>query len=72
MIQEALGRYRDEVTEGSFPSTRYSPYKIGEGEVKSLSMVLRARGLGEVAEALEEEAHREVLERELLRSSNGM
>ena len=64
VIQEALINYREEVTEGSFPSSKFSPYKISEGEVKSLSVELRARGLGEVADAMEEDAHRERLEKQ--------
>ena len=59
-----MQRYREEVTEGSFPSSKFSPYRISEGEVKSLALELRARGLGAVAEAMEEEAHRDMVEKQ--------
>lgn len=69
VIQEALQKYREEVTDGSFPSSKFSPYNINEGEVKSLSVELRARGLDEVADAMEEEAHRDMLEKQRLKNA---
>jgi len=60
VIQEALQQYREDVATRSFPSYKFSPYRIPESEVLSLSSELRARGLADVANAVEEEANREV------------
>ncbi len=45
--------------------THTHAYRIPEQEVTNLSKELRARGLGEVAAAMEEEAHQEALRRAL-------
>lgn len=60
-IQQALSQYREEVAAGQFPTPAFSPYRIPEQEVNNLCVELRARGLGDVASAVEEEAHQEAL-----------
>jgi 3-methyl-2-oxobutanoate hydroxymethyltransferase len=53
-VQEALGQYRAEVAAGEFPGEKYSPYKMGEGQVAELELGLRREGLGEAADAVAE------------------
>ncbi|MCO5607953.1 hypothetical protein L7F22_062155 [Adiantum nelumboides] len=51
VINEALVSYRDNVTNGSFPSAVYSPYKIDQKEVESFLDDLKYKGLSETADA---------------------
>ncbi|GAX85519.1 hypothetical protein CEUSTIGMA_g12935.t1 [Chlamydomonas eustigma] len=59
VIQSAIQQYRDEVASRTFPGTAFSPYKIPDAEIESLARELRARGLEDIAKAVEEEAHRQ-------------
>ncbi|MCO5607950.1 hypothetical protein L7F22_062152 [Adiantum nelumboides] len=51
VINEALVSYRDDVTNGSFPSAVYSPYRIDQKEAESFLDDLKYKGLSEAAEA---------------------
>lgn len=59
-IQDALTKYREEVTSRTFPGTAYSPYKISQQEVHSLIHQLEAEGMPDVAEAVRHSAHQHV------------
>eukprot|EP00899_Mesostigma_viride_P028566 jgi/Mesvir1/8895/Mv02778-RA.1 len=47
VIQGALRQYRDEVTGGSFPSIRHSPYKLPEKEMENFVKSLQKEGLSD-------------------------
>lgn len=53
IIQSAITRYRDDVSARTFPSAAFSPYRIPAHEVDALASALSARGMGEVAEAVQ-------------------
>lgn len=50
-IQEALAAFQTEVSERQFPSPRYSPYALREGEDVRLVDALRTKGLDLAAAA---------------------
>ncbi len=53
VVQQALQRYRDDVTNGAFPSEQFSPYKLGsEEETASFAEQLDAAGFYEAAKAV--------------------
>lgn len=60
VIQEALTRYAREVETRQFPSRKYSPYKMSDGEVDLLAEELHRHGLikaaSAVADVVQEEA----------------
>ncbi|KAK9817891.1 hypothetical protein WJX72_003844 [[Myrmecia] bisecta] len=54
VIQDALQAYRDDVGSGAFPSTQFSPYKIPEAELDSLTKQLQESGFSKAADAVAE------------------
>ncbi|KAI3444488.1 hypothetical protein Pfo_001153 [Paulownia fortunei] len=50
-INKALLEYQEEVTNGSFPSSAYSPYKIGAADIDGFLQALQKMGLGDAASA---------------------
>lgn len=51
VINKALLEYKEEVTNGSFPSPAYSPYKISAAELDGFSNELQKLGLKDAASA---------------------
>ena len=51
VITKALGEYKAEVTNGSFPSSVHSPYKISAADLDGFSNELEKLGLGDAASA---------------------
>jgi 3-methyl-2-oxobutanoate hydroxymethyltransferase len=51
-IQDALGRYRDEVASGAFPGRAFSPYALPGSEAGALAERLREQGDGELADVV--------------------
>lgn len=56
IIQDALTRYRQEVSEGVFPGQQYSPYSIQPAEVEALVQQLNQAGMTDCADAVAEAA----------------
>lgn len=56
IIQDALVRYRQEVSEGVFPAQQYSPYSIKPAEVEALVQQLQEAGMDDCAAAVTEAA----------------
>lgn len=54
VIQEALTRYAADVAERRFPSERYAPYSMGEGETQALFSRLKNAGMERAAEIFED------------------
>jgi 3-methyl-2-oxobutanoate hydroxymethyltransferase len=55
-IQDALGRYRDEVVSGAFPGRAFSPYALAGSEAGALAERLREQGDAELADVVVEAA----------------
>ncbi|KAL8519753.1 hypothetical protein ACS0TY_010623 [Phlomoides rotata] len=51
VINKALVQYREEVTNGSFPSSAHSPYKISAADTEGFLQALENLGLGDAASA---------------------
>ncbi|KAK6140639.1 hypothetical protein DH2020_025617 [Rehmannia glutinosa] len=51
VINKALLEYQQEVTNGSFPSSAHSPYKIGAADIDGFLQALQKMGLGDAADA---------------------
>ncbi|KAL2233848.1 3-methyl-2-oxobutanoate hydroxymethyltransferase 1, mitochondrial [Sesamum indicum] len=51
VINKALLEYREEVMNGCFPSSAYSPYKISAGDLDGFMGSLQKMGLGDAASA---------------------
>ncbi|KAL6495533.1 3-methyl-2-oxobutanoate hydroxymethyltransferase 1, mitochondrial [Orobanche gracilis] len=51
VINKALLEYQKEVTDGSFPSSAHSPYKIGTADIDAFLKALQNMGLGDAANA---------------------
>ena len=51
VINKALLEYKEEVTNGSFPSPSHSPYKISNSEVNGFLKELQQLGLDKAASA---------------------
>ncbi|CAI9104074.1 OLC1v1002685C1 [Oldenlandia corymbosa var. corymbosa] len=51
VINKALLEYKEEVTNGSFPSSAYSPYKITADDLDRFSKELQKKGLNDAASA---------------------
>ncbi|KAL8534815.1 hypothetical protein ACS0TY_010740 [Phlomoides rotata] len=51
VINKALVQYREEVTNGSFPSSAHSPYKISAADTEGFLQALEKLGLGDAASA---------------------
>ncbi|KAK9757885.1 hypothetical protein RND81_01G193100 [Saponaria officinalis] len=58
VINKALSDYKEEVSNGSFPSPAHSPYKISASEVDSFLIELERKGLSEAASAAAEAAEK--------------
>ncbi|KAM3732629.1 hypothetical protein ACB098_11G073100 [Castanea mollissima] len=58
VINKALLKYREEVTNGSFPGPVHSPYKIGVSDVKDFLNELQKLGLEKAASAAAEAAEK--------------
>lgn len=56
IIQDALTRYRQDVSEGVFPGQQYSPYSIQSAEVEALVQQLKEAGMADCAAAVSEAA----------------
>ncbi|MED6195124.1 3-methyl-2-oxobutanoate hydroxymethyltransferase 1, mitochondrial, variant 2 [Stylosanthes scabra] len=54
VINKALLEYKEEVTNGSFPDARHSPYKISEADAEGFSNELQKLGFDEAASAAAE------------------
>eukprot|EP00897_Mesotaenium_endlicherianum_P000146 jgi/Mesen1/10131/ME000075S09633 len=50
-IQEGLTKFREEVSESSFPSPAHTPYRIDDRETDAFMKELERRGLGQAASA---------------------
>ncbi|KAL6569561.1 3-methyl-2-oxobutanoate hydroxymethyltransferase 1, mitochondrial [Orobanche minor] len=51
VINKALLEYQKEVTDGSFPSSAHSPYKIGTADIDAFLKALQNMGLSDAANA---------------------
>ncbi|KAL8499858.1 hypothetical protein ACS0TY_019745 [Phlomoides rotata] len=51
VINKALVQYREEVTNGSFPGSAHSPYKISAADTEGFLQALEKLGLGDAASA---------------------
>ncbi|KAL2490320.1 3-methyl-2-oxobutanoate hydroxymethyltransferase 1 [Abeliophyllum distichum] len=58
IINKALLEYKEEVTNGSFPSSAHSPYKIGATEIDAFVHQLQKSGLGDAASAAADAAQK--------------
>lgn len=58
IINKALLEYKEEVTNGSFPSSAHSPYKIGATEIDAFMQQLQKSGLGDAASAAADAAQK--------------
>ncbi|KAL3814803.1 hypothetical protein ACJIZ3_016071 [Penstemon smallii] len=58
IISKALSEYKEEVTNGSFPSSAHSPYKIGRSDVDAFLNELQKMGLGDAASAAADAAEK--------------
>lgn len=56
LIQQALGQYKQDVANGSFPGQQYSPYTIQAAEVAALVKQLNDSGMFDCAHAVREAA----------------
>ncbi|KAG8391882.1 hypothetical protein BUALT_Bualt01G0233100 [Buddleja alternifolia] len=58
IINKALSEYKEEVTNGSFPSSAHSPYKIAPADVDGFLKVLQKMGLEDAASAAADAAEK--------------